>query len=97
MFYIYINHNFHFQFIFFVGIFIMVVGTLANLYAIQQSFSTMKAVEKDNVEAKNIISIDSKADDLIKQQLNVKSMYLFLIVILSYLENCLELTRHIYL
>lgn len=75
----------------------MVVGTLANLYAIQQSFSTMKAVEKDNVEAKNIISIDSKADDLIKQQLNVKSMYLFLIVILSYLENCLELTRHIYL
>lgn len=36
----------------------MVMGTLANLYAIQQSFSNIKTVHKGRVEVKDIISTD---------------------------------------
>lgn len=53
----------------------MVMGTLANLYAIQQSFST---AEKDIVEAKKIIDTDLIANKLAKQQLIDKSMYTFI-------------------
>jgi len=54
----------------------MVMGTLANLYAIQQTFSASKTVDKDIEEAKNIISADLIANELAKQQLN-KSLYIF--------------------
>lgn len=72
----------------------MVMGTLANLYAIQQTFSTTKVVEKENVGTKSTISEELKANDLTKQQLNVKSMYLFVLVFLSYLENSLKITTY---
>lgn len=75
---LYINYSSIFQFIFFVGIFIMVMGTLANLYAIQQSFLTIKAAEKDIIEAKKIIVADSIVNELAKQQSIDKSMYIFI-------------------
>lgn len=53
----------------------MVMGTLANLYAIQQSFSTIQKVDKDIVDVKDVISVDLIANELAKQQLNDKSMY----------------------
>lgn len=52
----------------------MVMGTLANLYAIQQSLSATKQVNKDIVDAKEVISADLVAHKLAKQQLNDKSM-----------------------
>jgi len=55
----------------------MVMGTLANLYAIQQTFSALKIVDKDIVEAKRIISTDLIANELAKHELN-KSMYIFI-------------------
>jgi len=54
----------------------MVMGTLANLYAIQQTFSALETVDKEIVEAKRIISADLIANGLAKQELN-KSMYIF--------------------
>jgi len=65
------------RFVFFVGIFIMVMGTLANLHAIQQTFSTVKTVDKDVVETKQIISADLIANELAKQQLNKKDVLEF--------------------
>ncbi|VVC45135.1 Amino acid transporter, transmembrane domain [Cinara cedri] len=62
------------RFIFFVGIFIMVMGTLANLYAIQQSFSTLQKVDRDIVDVKGVISADLLANELAKQQLNDKKI-----------------------
>lgn len=55
----------------------MVMGTLANLHAIQQTFSALKTVDKDVVETKQIISADLIANELAKQHLN-KSMYIFI-------------------
>jgi hypothetical protein len=49
----------------------MVMGTLANIYAIQQSLSTTKQVNKD------IISADLIAHTLNKQQLNNNSKYIY--------------------
>lgn len=55
----------------------MVVGTLANIYAIQQSLSTTKQVNKDIVDVKDIISADLVAHTFTKQQLNNNSMYIY--------------------
>lgn len=56
----------------------MIMGTLANLYAIQQTFSTMKIVnKKDIIETKNIISANIIANEIIKQQLKDKSKYIY--------------------
>lgn len=52
----------------------MVVGTLANIYAIKQSLSNTK-LNKDIIEAKAVISADLIANELSKQQLNEKSMF----------------------
>lgn len=51
----------------------MVMGTLANLYAIQQAFSIMKTVDKE--DTKNIKSNDLMDNQLPKLELNNKSMY----------------------
>lgn len=52
----------------------MVMGTLANLYAIQQSLSGTKPVNKDIVDVKDIISADLIAQKLAKPQFHDKSM-----------------------
>lgn len=59
----------------------MVMGTLANLYAIQQTFSTIQKVDSDIVDVKGIISADLIANELAKQQLADKSTYVVYIYI----------------
>jgi len=59
------------------------MGTLANLYAIQQSFSTTKSVDKIVEEVKVIISADTKVNDN-KQQLHEKSMYIVYNIVYGY-------------
>ncbi|XP_015363926.1 PREDICTED: putative sodium-coupled neutral amino acid transporter 10 [Diuraphis noxia] len=54
------------RFIFFVGIFIMVMGTSANLYAIHQTFSNMKTVHR---EAESLIF---KPLDIHNERINPK-------------------------
>ncbi|XP_060869829.1 putative sodium-coupled neutral amino acid transporter 10 [Metopolophium dirhodum] len=49
------------RFIFFVGIFIMVMGTLANLFAIQQTFSNTKTVHRE-AESLNFKPMDTHHD-----------------------------------
>lgn len=56
----------------------MVMGTLANLYAIQQTFSTTEIVDKNIIEAKDIILADSLVKELAKNKLNYKSMFAFI-------------------
>lgn len=51
----------------------MVMGTLANLYAIQQAFSVMKTVDEEN--SKIMKSNDIIDNQLPKLELSNKSMY----------------------
>lgn len=54
----------------------MVMGTLANLYAIQQTFSASKTNDKNTAGEKDIVFDNSITNDQSKQQLNDKSMFL---------------------
>lgn len=63
----------------------MVMGTFANIYAIQQSLSSMKTVDKNIAETKEHIPIDLTSNKLAKQQLNNESNYTLLIIILMIL------------
>lgn len=74
----------------------MVMGTLANLYAIQQSFSTIQKVDRDIVDVKDIISVDLIANELAKQQLNDKSTYVVCFYIFVTETNCLFILIHFY-
>lgn len=66
----------------------MVMGTLANLYAIQQSFSTIKTVDKSIAGAKDIIFADSIVNELAKQQLKNTSMF-------SYFRTCINSNNYL--
>lgn len=50
----------------------MVMGTLANLYAIQQTFST---ADKNIIETKDIILADSLVKEIANKQVKDKSTY----------------------
>lgn len=54
----------------------MVMGTLANIYAIQQAFSIMKTVDKE--DTKSIKSNDAMDNQLSNLELNNKSKYEYL-------------------
>lgn len=58
----------------------MVMGTLANLYAIQQTFSTTKTVDKSIAGSKDIIIADSIVNELAKQQLKNTSMFAYILL-----------------
>lgn len=71
----------------------MVMGTLANLYAIQQTFSNTKTVDKSIAGAKDIIFADSIVNELAKQQLKNTSMFAYLLILM--VTNIIVITYYI--
>ncbi|XP_050428247.1 putative sodium-coupled neutral amino acid transporter 10 isoform X2 [Adelges cooleyi] len=53
--------------ILFAGIFIMVMGTFANLFAIQQSLSVSKIAVNEAIKAKEVIPVDTIAKEMLKE------------------------------
>lgn len=53
----------------------MIMGTLANLYAIQQTFSVPKTNDKNPAGTKDIVFDNSVSNDPSKIQSNEKSTY----------------------
>ncbi|XP_050534477.1 putative sodium-coupled neutral amino acid transporter 10, partial [Daktulosphaira vitifoliae] len=62
------------KFIILVGVFIMVMGTMANLFAIQQSLELSKTIEQEVISTKHIVSANNVHNEHLQKKIEEKPL-----------------------